>query len=66
VSKSTLRTDRFILARIGVLTVAKKPASKLTDKELVRRLFPKDVRNQLKEVLAELNAEKPAKKHKKR
>ena len=31
----------------------------MTDKELVRRLFPKEVRKQLKSVLAELNAEKP-------
>lgn len=46
--------------------MAKKPASKLTDKQLVRRLFPKDVRKQLKTVLAELNAEKPARKRKKR
>jgi hypothetical protein len=47
--------------------MAKKPYAKMTDKELVRRLFPKDVRKQLKTVLAELNAEKPkrAKKPKK-
>jgi len=38
----------------------------MTDKELVRRLFPKDVRKQLKTVLSELNAEKPPKKQKKR
>lgn len=44
----------------------RKPASKLTDKELVRRLFPKDVRKQLKTVLAELNTEKQARKRKKR
>jgi len=31
----------------------------MTDKQLVRRLFPKDVRKQLKQVLSELNAEKP-------
>lgn len=46
--------------------MAKKPASKMTDKELVRRLFPKDVRKQLKTVLAELNTPKPAKKTKNR
>lgn len=38
----------------------------MTDKQLVRKLFPKDVRTQLKTVLAELNAEKTAKKRKKR
>lgn len=38
----------------------------MTDKELVRRLFPKDVRKQLKTVLAELNTPKTAKKQKKR
>jgi hypothetical protein len=48
------------------VTLAKKKASQMTDKELVRRLFPKDVRKQLKTVVAELNAEKPAKKRKKR
>jgi hypothetical protein len=38
----------------------------MTDKELIRRLFPKDVRKQLKTVLLELNSEKPkAKKRKK-
>jgi hypothetical protein len=46
------------------VTLAKK-ASKMTDKELVRRLFPKETRKQLKAVLDELNAEKPAKKPKK-
>ena len=46
--------------------MAKKPVSKLTDKELVRALFSKNVRKQLKMVLAGLHAEKPKrKKHKK-
>jgi hypothetical protein len=46
--------------------VAKKPYAKMTDKELVRKLFPKHVRKQLKTVLSELNAErKPAKKQRK-
>ena len=46
--------------------MAKKPYAKMTDKELVRRLFPKAVRTQLKRVLAELNAEpKKARKRKK-
>ena len=36
-----------------------KKASEMTDKQLVRRLFPKDVRNELKRVIAELNVEKP-------
>jgi hypothetical protein len=35
--------------------MAKKPYAKMTDKELVRRLFPKDVRKQLKRVVLELN-----------
>jgi len=47
--------------------MAKKHASKMTDKELVRHLFPKHVRKQLKTVLAELNKpEKQAIKPKKR
>ena len=58
-SKSVFRADRFILARIGVLRLAKKPYAKMTDKELVKRLFPKDVRKQLKTVLLELNFEGP-------
>jgi hypothetical protein len=37
--------------------MAKKPFAKMTDKELVKRLFPKDVRKQLKTVLLALNAE---------
>lgn len=39
--------------------MAKKKATQMTDKELVRRLFPKAVRKQLKTVLLELNAEQP-------
>jgi len=46
--------------------LAKKHATRMTDKELVRRLFPKHVRKQLKTVLSELNSEKkPARKQKK-
>jgi hypothetical protein len=37
----------------------RKPATKLTDKELVRRVIPTEIRNQLKKLLVELNAEKP-------
>jgi hypothetical protein len=37
----------------------KKRANELTDKELVKRLFPSEVRKELKRVLADLNAEKP-------
>jgi hypothetical protein len=40
----------------------KKPASKMTDKELVRKLFPTPVRKELKKVLAELNADRPKRK----
>ncbi len=36
-----------------------KKASEMTDKQLVRKLFPKEVRSELKRVIAELNAEKP-------
>lgn len=48
---------------MGVLSVSKKPKkayANMTDKQLVRRLFPKDVRKQLKTLLLELNREKPA------
>jgi hypothetical protein len=37
----------------------KKRANELTDEELVKRLFPKEVRKELKRVLADLNADKP-------
>ena len=37
--------------------MVKKPFAKMTDKELVKRLFPKDVRKQLKTVLLGLNAD---------
>ena len=40
----------------------KKHATKMTDKELVKRLFPKDVRKELKTALLRLNAEKKGKK----
>ena len=36
-----------------------KPYGKMTDKELVRKIFPKGVREQLKTLLSELNSEKP-------
>jgi hypothetical protein len=36
-----------------------KPYGKMTDKELVRKIFPKEVRKQLETVLSELNSEKP-------
>jgi hypothetical protein len=36
-----------------------KPYGKMTDKELVRKIFPKGVRKQIEAVLSELNAEKP-------
>lgn len=59
VSKSTIKRGKVILrVTIGVSSVPKK-ASEMTDKELVRKLFPAPVRKALKEVLAELNAEKP-------
>ena len=41
-----------------------KPVTQMTDKELVRKLFPKPVRKALKQALLELNADK--KKRKKR
>ena len=36
----------------------RKPYAKMTDKELLRRLFSKPVRQQVKKILLELNAEK--------
>jgi len=42
--------------------MAKKHAAKMTDKELVKRLFPKHVRKHLKTALLRLNAEKKPKK----
>jgi len=43
-----------------------KPVTQMTDKELVRKLFPKQVRKALKRVLLELNSEtKRPRKHKK-
>jgi len=45
----------------------KKPsANQLTDKQLVKRLFPKEIRTELKRVLADLNAPKRKKQAKKR
>ena len=44
--------------------MTKKHAAKMTDKELVRRLFPKAVRKQLKTALLQLNTEKKKKKTK--
>jgi hypothetical protein len=46
----------------GAFVMAKKPYAKMTDKELVRALFPKPVRKRLKEVVLELNREKPKRK----
>ena len=37
----------------------KKPVSEMTDKELVRKLFPAPIRRELKKIVAELNREKP-------
>jgi len=37
----------------------KKSANELTDKQLMKRLFPKEVRKELKRVLADLNADRP-------
>ena len=41
-------------------------ANELTDKQLVKRLFPKEIRAELKRVLADLNAPKRKKQAKKR
>ena len=44
----------------------KKPsANQLTDKQLVKRLFPKEIRAELKRVLADLNKPKKRKQAKK-
>ena len=47
-------------------SVPKNQATPMTDKELVRRLLPKNVRKELKALLAQKDAEKRAKKTKKR
>lgn len=47
-----------LAATIGVSSVAKK-ASKMTDAELVRKLFPGPVRKELARVLEDLNADRP-------
>lgn len=39
-----------------------KLVTKMTDKELVKKLFPAPVRKELKLVLAELNEERPKRK----
>jgi hypothetical protein len=39
---------------------------KMTDKQLVRKLFPKQIRKALKTVLLELNSEKPKRRKKKK
>ena len=45
----------------------KKPKiHEMTDKQLVRRLFPKQIRKALKTVLLELNSEKPKRRKKKK
>src|SRR5688500_16317944 len=62
VSKSTINFARVALAvSMGVLSVPRKskPATQMTDNELVRKLFPKPVRKALKRVLLELNEETP-------
>ncbi len=38
----------------------------MTDKQLIRKLFPKPIRKALKTVLLELNAEKPKRKKRKK
>ncbi len=37
----------------------KKSVAELTDKQLVKRLFPAPIRKELKRVIAELNADGP-------
>ena len=61
VSNASISLGSVILA-VFVMARPKKRANELTDKELVKRLFPKDVRKELKRVLAELNAEPPKRK----
>ena len=39
-----------------------KPVTQMSDKELVRKLFPKPVRKALKTALLELNRDKPKRK----
>jgi hypothetical protein len=51
----------FAATIVGASFVArpKKSANQLTDKQLVKRLFPAEVRQELKRVLADLNADRP-------
>jgi hypothetical protein len=44
----------------------KKPVSEMTDKELVRKLFPAPIRKELKKIVLELNADKPKRKKRKK
>lgn len=44
----------------------KTAISAMTDKQLVRKLFPKDVRKALKTVLLELNSDKEKKRKRKK
>src|SRR5687767_9885569 len=70
VSNASIRIGKVILFEtIGLFSMPRrqKPVSEMTDKELVRKIFPTPVRKALKKVLAELNSDKPkAKKRKKR
>jgi hypothetical protein len=68
VSKSKLRTGYVIFGLIdGVLFMARKKAAKLTDEQLAKRVFPLDVRRQLKEALTALEeVQKTQEKRKKR
>ena len=44
----------------------KKPVSEMTDKELVRKLFPAPIRKELNKIVLELNSEKPKRMAKKK
>ncbi len=37
----------------------RKKATEMTDQELIRKVFPAEVRKEARKVIAELNAEKP-------
>src|SRR5262245_8498945 len=58
VSNASISLGRVIFA-VLVMARPKKRANELTDKELVKRLFPPEVRKELKRVLAALNADRP-------
>src|SRR5262245_126960 len=64
VSKSTLRDDReFLDLKVIAMPRKRKPATKLKNDELAKRVFPPDVHKRLKELVLALD-KKPNRKAK--